>query len=475
MITHLSARAAGLSIVHASGLVCASVVLWLPAAPYASAQGTGANLFVNSDLANGQSPWTLERTKPAEGMFDLLEKSAGPPKDPSRVARLNVTQTAPEPWKAQFYQAGLDLMEGEPYTLVFWARVDRPRTIALNANVTSGDGHGIGLNLQGISLTTDWRKYVYTFTPARVVKNHCRVTFVLGETLGSVYLAGMALRRGKVTHSVGPNLVSNGGFEAGAQGWMFEKKAPGEGSMELASSASGPPGVASKVAHFDIAALGTENWHLQFLQNNVDLEQSEIYTLTFWGRSDRARPLPVVATIGAPDWHRIASDVVETLTPEWKRFSVSFTTAHTLKGQNRIVFILGESLGTVDLAGVSLRREAPGISPDEEASTAGAGVKRNPLVGAWESMGSAPASKLRFTFNADGTGSIRSGTKIDSSGIPRAPVANAFRWYVKLPDSRQIVIGNETYTWSISGIGPEERLTLTDSARKIHALVRRQD
>lgn len=436
-------------------------------------EATGANLFRNPNFTSGSQGWQLEVTKPAAATLEVLGHSQAPPNVDGNAVRLHVSALGTERWHAQFYQAGLDLLEGEPYTLAFWARAEQPRPLSINANVNVGDGHGIGLTVDGVSLTPAWRKYAYTFTPNRVEKNHCRVTLLLGEARGSVSLAGMALRRGKATVPTGPNLLLNGAFFGGAASWQLDKKPPADGTLEIQPASAAPPGVSSRVAHVDVKSTGQENWHIELAQNGLDLEQGETYTLSFWARADQKRPLTIVSSIDMPDWHRIAPDSQLTLTPDWKRLSVSFTAAHTAKAHNRIVFLLGDATGTIDLADVSLQREALLDSAAGAASTAESG-KRHALVGSWISAGGAAAQRVVFTFNADGTGSVRSGESASTVGAPRSPVASAFRWYVKPTSSKQVVIGDQVYRWAVSTAGDAERLVLTDAAGKPHTLVRRQ-
>ena len=141
-----------------------------------------------------------------------------------------------------------------------------------------------------------------------------------------------------------------------------------------------------------------------------------------------------------PDWHRIAPDSQLMISPDWKRLTVSFTAAHTAKGHNRVVFLLGDATGTVDLADVSLQREVMVDLPGGATASIEPG-RRHVLVGSWISTGVAAAQRAVFTFNADGTGSVRSGAAAVTNGVPKAPVGSAFRWYVKPSDTKQVVMG----------------------------------
>ena len=447
------------------GLFCASTAL---ASPGAAQDGSGPNVLTNSDFTHGAQSWRLEQIPPSAATLEILGQTASPSGLEGRPVRINVTAIGAEKWQPQFFQTGLDLLEGEPYTLAFWARADSPRRISLNANVDTNDGHGIGLTVDGVTLTSDWRKYAYTFTPAKVIKDHCRITFLLGEMRGPVSLAGIALRRGKHTLTMGPDLLRDGQFSSGNAYWKFETKPPADGAMDVQPRSSAPPGVASMVAHFHVKEAGQENWHVQATQTGLDLDQGENYTLSFWARADRSRPLTIVASLDMPDWHRIAPDTSLSLTPEWKKLTLTFTAAHTVPKHSRIVFVLGDATGTVDLADVSLKHEV--LRELVVASRPREETPRHPLVGSWESAG---MERLRFTFNVDGTGSIRSITQGTSAGVPTARVANAFRWYMNESNPREVVIGKEAYRWSLSRTGATDRLILTDGTGKAHSLLRR--
>jgi hypothetical protein len=439
--------------------------------PCAAQDSTSPNLFTNADFSRGSQGWRLELVKPASATLDLLDVHAAPPEVAGRVASVNVTELGKERWHVQFYQTGLDLVEGEPYTLVFWARADRPRPISLNANVDVDDGHGIGLSLDNISITQRWRKYTYAFTPTSVVKGRCRITFLLGEARGAVSLAGLMLRRGKTTQEVGPNLLADGRFAEGTGAWRLENQAPADGTTIFVGGAAAPPGIASRVAHIDVKKVTDVNWHVQLLQDGLDLQQAETYTLSFWGRSDRVRPLTVTTTLDRPDWHWVGPAHKFTLGPDWRKLTATFTVAHTVKNHSRVSFQVGDQTGVVELADVTLRKEGARTAVGEGADSA---PKQHPLIGTWESVGATPATKLVFTFNADGTGSIRNGAEVASiQGTPRTRVTNAFRWYIKTPDERAVMIGNEQYRWMVAGAGATQRLTLIDSKTKSHTLVKR--
>jgi hypothetical protein len=168
----------------------------------------------------------------------------------------------------------------------------------------------------------------------------------------------------------GPNILQNADFARGAEHWTLElNTAPALAKMALPDDVAPPQGVAGRPIRLNVLKLGSQNWHLQFHQAGLDLTEGEPYTLSFWARADRPRPLPVYAGVDSQDYHHVGLDDSVALTTEWRQYSVSFTANRTLKDHNRITFVLGDALGAIDLAGISLR---PGV---ENAFPAGASVE----------------------------------------------------------------------------------------------------
>jgi hypothetical protein len=154
----------------------------------------------------------------------------------------------------------------------------------------------------------------------------------------------------------GPNLLANADFTRGAEHWNLElNQAPASARMQLPDDLALPSGVAGKALRVAIETLGTQNWHIQLHQAGLDLTEGEPYTVTFWAKADHARPLSVYAAIDQDDWHHIGLDKPVQLTPEWQKFNLAFQAARTLKDHDRLSFVLGDALGTVDLAGITLK------------------------------------------------------------------------------------------------------------------------
>src|SRR5206468_1436368 len=102
-----------------------------------------------------------------------------------KVARLEVTAPGEHNWNVQFQQSGLDLLDYEPYVLTFWARADHERTLGVSMGLDMSDWHAVGLDYQ-TNVTPSWRKFSVLFTAAHAVKDHSRLSFLLGDAAGVV-------------------------------------------------------------------------------------------------------------------------------------------------------------------------------------------------------------------------------------------------------------------------------------------------
>ncbi len=181
----------------------------------------------------------------------------------------------------------------------------------------------------------------------------------------------MDARLGKVAHlpvvdfsqqpvidqqQVGSNRLQNPDFARNLEAWTVEA-APNTGvKTQILDGLDTPPGVAGQVAHFDVTALGAQDWHVQCYQKGIDLTEGRQYLLAFWAKADRNRPLRVDTTLDHPDFHKVGLDQSFALTPQWQKCEVKFTTVRTEPNHTHLSFALGGALGSVELAGISLRQ-----------------------------------------------------------------------------------------------------------------------
>jgi tetratricopeptide (TPR) repeat protein len=182
---------------------------------------------------------------------------------------------------------------------------------------------------------------------------------ILNTNTGKVAHVGVvdiSRTRSVISPNVGVNLLQNADFTHAVIGWRFEVTPPARGSMRILDSLGIPPGVAGRGAHFDVAATGAQAWSVQFLQPGVNLADRTPYLLSFWAKASRNRPLHLDVIMDKPPWNRIGVIPGVTASQQWRKYMLPFTVAGAQPSHSQISLILGEYTGSVEIAGLTLRR-----------------------------------------------------------------------------------------------------------------------
>jgi hypothetical protein len=159
-----------------------------------------------------------------------------------------------------------------------------------------------------------------------------------------------------VEPQVGANVLRDEKSADVAQAWTLEKSGPSaQGTLQRRDALEGPAGITGRVLRLEVSALGTQNWNVQCYQAGVNLQEGKIYQFAFWAKSDRARQLSVSAILDKPNWNTLGLSGSVALTPDWQKYVVPFTARHCVPHHGRVSFLLGDALGTVGLAGITLR------------------------------------------------------------------------------------------------------------------------
>lgn len=143
------------------------------------------------------SAWVLERNQlPAHA--ELETRAPSLPAIKTNIFHIKVITLGGANWHLQLHRVGLDLKEGEPYTLTFRAWADKERNLPVYTGLDQPDWHHTGLDAT-LKIGTQPQLFRLVFTAVRTVKDHNRLSFVLGDALGDVYLSDIQLQLGVVT------------------------------------------------------------------------------------------------------------------------------------------------------------------------------------------------------------------------------------------------------------------------------------
>jgi len=393
------------------------VGLALQASQGKTPRAVASNLLTNGNFAQGTSLWNLEVNAATVKASQEIPTDASPPPGVSgKVLRLHVDKIDDQNWHVQANQMGLDLVEGAKYTVTFWARAEPERDMTFLVGADTGDYHPSGLN-STVKLGPDWSRFTTTFTAAQVVKQHSRLNFTLGTAVGTVDLAGVSMQQ-----------VLTG---------MMPKS-----SADL--TAFGVPVAVKDFQYVQTVRIPIKYKNMSVLNASVTLEGD--------GKSLGEYSLNPTDK-GEARFDDVSQNAKLLVTVRLKNQTAQF-----------VRIIPPDTGGYVET--IDLPEGWTDVKTD-----ASAGNQPFPLIGAWESAGDIAAQKYRFTFNADGTGSIQVGVKVnpaDGNGQ-----INAFTWRTKKPGQR-IIIATREYIWAITEIGKEQKLTLTDQNGKARILYRKQ-
>jgi hypothetical protein len=103
----------------------------------------------------------------------------------------------------------------------------------------------------------------------------------------------------------------------------------------------------------DIGKVTDTTWHVQFTQSGVALQKGRTYTLTFVAWADKARAIASTVQQQNSPWRQVGAGRTFQLTTRPQSYTTTFT-AEADEANTKVGFILGQDVGKVHLAGISL-------------------------------------------------------------------------------------------------------------------------
>jgi hypothetical protein len=144
--------------------------------------------------------WSIERRDPV-----MVTQTAA-----DGVTQVTVENADGVGWHAQLKRTGLNLIDGQTYTLSFRACSDRAQAaVPIAAMRDVEDWRNVGLRAT-IAVSTDWQPYRLVFTARETVADNTRLVIELGALAGRLEIADVSLRAGVVP----PRLEAGQSLEA---------------------------------------------------------------------------------------------------------------------------------------------------------------------------------------------------------------------------------------------------------------------
>lgn len=131
------------------------------------------------------------------------------------------------------------------------------------------------------------------------------------------------------------------------ESWRFEEHETGKGAMTIEGD----------TVTFSSTVIDGTDWHVQVIQNGLDLKEGESYTLSFEAKSAERRAVIVQAGVDEDDYHEIGlHEEISAVPPEYKKYEYTFQASSVAAaGKNRIGFVLGTEKGAMTLKNVTLK------------------------------------------------------------------------------------------------------------------------
>jgi Carbohydrate binding domain len=216
-----------------------------------------------------------------------------------------------------------------------------PGALPFTATATSSSGLPVAITSQSPAVCT-----VSAGQVSLVTSGTCTLT--ASQAGNSGYAAAAPAVQ---SFAVMPNLVTNGGFDAGSLSpWKLLVTADGSvsasASLDTANALSVP---ASALVNVSSAALA--NWHVDLEQVGLPIVSGKPYVVQFWAQSSTVRSIQLVAQGGSPSFANYGMHSTLSLGTGWKQYRLSFT-ANQTANDCRLEFYVGSTAGTVHLENV---------------------------------------------------------------------------------------------------------------------------
>lgn len=222
------------------------------------------------------------------------------------------------------------------------ASFQAPASITIEATATDEDGKVRKVEFyQGSTKIGEDTSAPYSYTWVNVAKGtYTFSAFAVDNANGS----GISNTVSVLVSSADGNILTNGDFESGTDGWSFYTEAPATGTMSLATDAPLEGKNSLKVCPIN---PGTLDYSVQ-VYTKASIVKGIKYELTFLGKADSARAIKVAFQQNGGKW-RFYTGADFSLTTAAQLYSYSFT-ADTTDPNMDIKFFFGinKACGAID-------------------------------------------------------------------------------------------------------------------------------
>ncbi len=248
------------------------------------------NLLKNGNFANGEEGWVEAVTSPGEAEVSFDNGNA----------EYNITNVGDEDYHVQLKQENITLEQGCKYKVTFNVTSTEARTIKLamlSATYAWYGGNNIALEKDsGQLVNVEFTMNEATDTNTTMVISMGQIkNEETGEKIdtpaSTITLSDFKLV--KADTPADDNLLENGNFANGEEGWVEAVTSPGEAEVSFDNGN----------AEYNITNVGDEDYHVQLKQENITLEQGCKYKVTFNVTSTEARTIKLAMLSATYAWY----------------------------------------------------------------------------------------------------------------------------------------------------------------------------
>ena len=131
---------------------------------------------------NKEDSWRLEKAGEVKSEMKIEEDAVV----------FQTTAVDSTDWHVQAVQTNLDLKDGKNYVIKFKAKSPDEISITVNAMIDQDDWHQIGIN-EEVQLKKEYAEFSFEFTANDTVTMKNRISFVLGNSKGTVSIKNLTL------------------------------------------------------------------------------------------------------------------------------------------------------------------------------------------------------------------------------------------------------------------------------------------
>ena len=230
------------------------------------------------------------------------------------AADFTINDTGDAAWKIQLKQNHVELEKGQWYKLSLQAKsnVDRKLMFAIQRDGSADDNWTPYSGEKIVDLSGDYQTYEILFQ----MKHETDLNAIMSISMGAVGGKQITQKHRICIDNInlekteapviedkpeGENLLKNGNFANGKEGWENAVTAPGEASVSFEGNR----------AVYDITNVGTADWNVQLKQNDITLEKGCTYRVTFKAESTKARTIKLAMLSADYDWYGGADIALE--------------------------------------------------------------------------------------------------------------------------------------------------------------------